>query len=132
MNLAFYRRLARDGVKGAAQLAKALGGSPDQSREVDGKWGEGGAGSSASSGHAERAVVHESEAREHEKGGRLGAARNSFMRAASAHLAAGNMHSAAVNRNEADRVESHFNMAQATQRMWERTAAGEVEGGVLR
>ena len=42
MDIAFYKRLARDGIKSAARIVKALDGSPDQPRDPDGKWGSGG------------------------------------------------------------------------------------------
>jgi hypothetical protein len=44
MDINFYKRLARDGVKGAKRIVKALDGSPDQPRDPDGKWGSGGSG----------------------------------------------------------------------------------------
>jgi WW domain-containing adapter protein with coiled-coil len=42
MNLSFYKRLARDGIPHADHLAKALDWNPDQPRDTDGKFGEGG------------------------------------------------------------------------------------------
>jgi hypothetical protein len=49
MDLNFYKRLARDGVKGADHLVKAIDGSPDQPRDPDGKWGSGGGGGKVTS-----------------------------------------------------------------------------------
>ena len=46
MDLAFYRRLARDGVSAAREVVDAFDWNPDQPRDPDGKFGEGGGGGS--------------------------------------------------------------------------------------
>jgi hypothetical protein len=50
MDINFYKRLARDGVKGAKRIVKALDGSPDQPRDPDGKWSGGGGGGGGKGG----------------------------------------------------------------------------------
>lgn len=64
MDLRFYKRLARDGVKGAAHLVKALDWNPDQERDADGKFGSGGGGHSGSAGNGpgERAATEKANA----------------------------------------------------------------------
>jgi len=126
MDLAFYKRLARDGVKGANGLALSLDWNPDQERDADGKFGSGGGG------HAEKAAGHEASAKEHAASGRLNEARSSYMKAAHAHLEAGNIPGAIENKGHADRMEKNFNMAQATHAMREKVATGEVRGGALK
>jgi hypothetical protein len=61
MDIAFYKRLARDGVKGAAHLVKALDWNPDQPRDPDGKFGGGGGGyqsAKAKAGEASNRATH--------------------------------------------------------------------------
>ena len=66
MDINFYKRLARDGVKGAGHLVEALDGSPDQPRDPDGKW-SGGAGGSGKGGGERKAGEFGKPASEHEE-----------------------------------------------------------------